>query len=223
MTMTQANAHAQSHAKRMTQAERTDLSDRCMLEAAVALIVERGVEKTTLREVGENAGYSRGLAGYRFGNKSGLLEFIVRTIGEDWLEDLKAATSGKAGFEAMAAAIDEHLKFCLDAPDRVRAFYILWFEAVSPQSAVKKAITGIHDRRRRDVAKWVIEGVNRGDPEPALSPHAIAGQFNTAIVGIVYHWLQHPDDTQGVAALHADLKHTMQRLLTPGTIHEPNR
>jgi len=199
----------------MTQTERTDLSDRRMLDAAIRLIVARGVEKTTLREVGENAGYSRGLAGYRFGNKAGLLEFIVRTIGEDWLAELKDATRGLAGFKAMAAAIDEHLKFCLDAPDRVRAFYILWFEAVSPESAVKKVVSGIHDRRRRDVAQWVTESVARGAPEPSLSAHAIAGQFNTAIVGIVYHWLQHPEDLDGVATLHDDLKHTMRRLLEP--------
>jgi AcrR family transcriptional regulator len=98
----------------MTQAERTDLSDRLMLDAAIKLIVERGVERTTLREVGENAGYSRGLAGHRFGNKSGLLEFIVRTVGEDWLTELKRGTRGVSGYKALAAAIDEHLKFCLE-------------------------------------------------------------------------------------------------------------
>ena len=205
----------QTQPKRMTQTERTDLSDRRMLEAAVKLIVAHGVERTTLKEVGENAGYSRGLAGYRFGSKAGLLEFIVRTIGEDWLEELTRTTHGLAGFDAMAAAIDEHLKFCLDAPDRVRAFYILWFEAVTPKSPVKKVVSGIHDRRRRDVARWIFEGVARGKPETTQTAHAIAGQFNTAIVGIVYHWLQHPGDIEGVAALHENLKHTMKRLLEP--------
>ena len=36
-----------ANAPRMTQAERTDLSDRLMLDSAVKLIVERGVERTT--------------------------------------------------------------------------------------------------------------------------------------------------------------------------------
>jgi len=197
----------------MTQAERTDLSDRLMLDAAVTLIVERGVERTTLREVGENAGYSRGLAGHRFGNKSGLLEFIVHTVGESWLKQLTRATSGAHGYKAVAAAIDEHLKFCLEAPDHVRAFYIAWFESVAPQSPLKKVMSGIHDRRRRDVARWINQGVAHGAPKPVLSADAIAGQFNTAIVGIVYHWLQHPDDTTGVAALHRGLKKTMKQLL----------
>lgn len=202
-----------ANAPRMTQAERTDLSDRLMLDAAVKLIVERGVEKTTLREVGENAGYSRGLAGHRFGNKAGLLEFIVRTVGEGWLRQLTRATQEVSGYRAVAAAIDEHLKFCLEAPDHVRAFYIVWFESVAPQSPLKVVMSGIHDRRRRDVARWIHEGVARGAPKPVLPADAIAGQFNTAIVGIVYHWLQHPDDTDGVAALHRGLKKTMKQLL----------
>ena len=198
---------------RRTQAERTEISDRLMLDAAVKLIVERGVERTTLREVGENAGYSRGLAGHRFGNKAGLLEFIVHTIGDEWLTELTRATRGLSGYKALAAAIDEHLKFCLDAPDHVRAFYIVWFESIAPQSPLKEVMSGIHDRRRRDVAQWIREGVAQGAPKPIMPVDAIAGQFNTAIVGIVYHWLQHPDDTDGVAALHRGLSKTMKRLL----------
>jgi AcrR family transcriptional regulator len=204
-----------SNAPRMTQAERTEISDRLMLDAAVKLIVERGVERTTLREVGENAGYSRGLAGHRFGNKAGLLDFIVRTVGEDWLRQLTRATRGLHGYKALAAAIEEHLKFCLEAPDHVRAFYIVWFESVAPKSPLKKVMSGIHDRRRRDVAKWIREGVGRGEPKPALPVDAVAGQFNTAIVGIVYHWLQHPEDTEGVAALHRGLQRNMKALLAP--------
>ena len=63
---------------RRSHAERTDLSDRRMLEAAVQLICDRGPDRTTLKDVGEKAGYSRGLAGYRFGSKPGLFEFVVR-------------------------------------------------------------------------------------------------------------------------------------------------
>ena len=49
------------------QAERSALSDKLMFDAAVQLINERGTAKTTLKDIGEVAGYSRGLASYRFG------------------------------------------------------------------------------------------------------------------------------------------------------------
>ncbi len=200
---------------RRTQAERTDLSDARMLEAAVSLIVERGPDKTTLKDVGERAGYSRGLAGYRFGSKAGLFEFIVRTIGEDWLAELGRVTDGKIGFAALAAATDEHLRFCTEAPDRLRAFYMLWFDAVGPASGVRDVVASIHARRRRDVAEWLDAAADRGEIAPLLPTFEIAGQFSAALIGIVYHWLQHPHDLDEVARLHENLKRTMRLTLAP--------
>ena len=43
-----------------TQAQRTALSDQRMFEVAIELVNERGTAKTTLKDIGEGAGYSRG-------------------------------------------------------------------------------------------------------------------------------------------------------------------
>ena len=81
----------------MTQPERSALSDARMADAAVALICERGAGATTLKDVGLRAGYSRGLASYRFGSKEGLWSFLIRTIGEEWLAELQQAVAGTSG------------------------------------------------------------------------------------------------------------------------------
>ena len=93
-------------ALRLTQVERKEISDAKMLEAAIDLIVERGTDQATLKDVGERAGFSRGLAGYRFGNKAGLFDFVLRSVGDEWLGELTVVTRGKYGYEAMAAALD---------------------------------------------------------------------------------------------------------------------
>ncbi|MEM9183679.1 MAG: TetR/AcrR family transcriptional regulator [Pseudomonadota bacterium] len=194
-----------SQSQRMSHAERTDLSDRRMLDAAIALIVERGTDKTTLKEVGERAGYSRGLAGYRFGSKAGLFETIVRDVGEQWLSDLKRVTAGKSGLAAIDAAVDEHCRFCLEAVEPVRAFYILWFESIGVQSPVKNVIATIAERRSRDIVSWLGAAGYRG----ATPPEGIAAQFNATVLGIVYHWLANPDDRDGTRTLHEQLKNQM--------------
>ena len=74
-------------ALRLTQVERKEISDAKMLDAAVDLIVERGAGQATLKDVGEKAGYSRGLVGYRFGNKAGLFDFVLRSVGDEWLSE----------------------------------------------------------------------------------------------------------------------------------------
>ena len=67
-------------ARRLTQAERTEISDSRMLDAAVSLIVEQGPAGTSLKEVGMLAGYSRGLAGQRFGSKDALFAFVLTFV-----------------------------------------------------------------------------------------------------------------------------------------------
>ncbi len=198
---------------RRTQAERTAQSDERMLEAAIALIVERGTVNTTLKDVGERAGYSRGLAGYRFGHKAGLLSFVVRSIGEEWLRELTRVTNNRLGLDAINEAIDAHFRFVSDAPAHVRAFYILWFEAIGPQSDVRDVIVRIHDRRRRDVGQWITKAIEIGTIAPAVDAAGIADQFSASIIGIVYQWLVKPEPGAQIKAMHDDLKASMQLLL----------
>ncbi len=200
----------------LTQAERTALSDTRMTETAINLIVEYGIEGTTLKDVGEGAGYSRGLAGYRFGSKEGLMSHVVRAIGDEWLQELKQVTDGKAGLDAICAATDAHLRFCREAPNHVLAFYMLWFESVSPGSMCKDIMTGIHRRRQKDVADWIREGVAQCTITPSIDADIIAEQFCSALIGIVYHWLVKPDAMDEIERLHDGLKSVMKSLLSSG-------
>lgn len=199
------------------QAARTALSDARMVEAAVRLIVARGMERTTLKEVGELAGYSRGLAGYRFGSKGGLYGFVVKAIGEEWLKELTRVTQGKVGLEALIAATDAHYRFCVDAPDHVRAFYILWFESIGPGSEYKEVIAGIHRRRQRDVTEWIRKGIDAGQIHSAVDAAGVANQFCASIIGIVYQWLVNPAALPEIESMYHDLKRTMKLLLPAGT------
>lgn len=196
-----------------TQLERATESDARMAAAAVALICERGAAGTTLRDVGVRAGYSRGLAGYRFGSKAGLWSFLVRSIGEEWLDELAAAVAGTAGLETVRAAVDAHCRFLLESSDRIRAFYMLWFESVGPDPALREVIAHIHERRRRDVEGWIRAGIAGGTVRADADPHAVAEHFCGAIIGIVYQWLVSPLDHERVRQLHRDLSDQMTRLL----------
>ncbi|MEM7284184.1 MAG: TetR/AcrR family transcriptional regulator [Pseudomonadota bacterium] len=197
---------------RLSHAERTELSDAKMLAAAVDLIVTRGVQGTTLKEVGTLAGYSRGLAGYRFGSKPGLFEYVLRAVSDHWLAELTKVTQGKLGLDAICAATDSHFRFCKVAPKPVQAFYALWFAAADPEVGLREVISGIHTRRRRDVEEWILK-----DPATSsgvrMSASGIAGQFVSAIIGIVYQWVIDGKDIGTIEELHSDLKNNMTLLL----------
>ena len=199
--------------RRLTQAERTEISDNRMLDTAVALIVERGPAATSLKEIGLMAGYSRGLAGQRFGSKEKLFAFVLRQVGENWLGHLKQATQELTGLTAIHTALDEHYKFCVEAPTQVRAFYTLWFESVNAGSELTEIIANIHKRRHADVKSWVVVD---SSIDVAVKSRAddIAGQFCASVIGIVYSWLARRDNLDEIRSLHENLKNTMSLLIS---------
>jgi AcrR family transcriptional regulator len=197
----------------LTQPERSALSDARMADAAIALICERGAAATTLTEVGLRAGYSRGLASYRFGSKEGLWAFLIRTIGEEWLAELQAAVTGTDGLLTIHAAVDAHCRFLLESSDRIRAFYVLWFESVGPDPSLRTVITGAHARRQRDVEAWIASGMTAGTVRGDVDVRSVAEQFCAAIIGIVYTWLVAPLDRAEVHRLHDGLKQQMTEAL----------
>ena len=187
-----------------------------MLEAAVRLIVEKGSAGTTLKEVGELAGYSRGLASARFGNKAALSAFIVRAVGEEWLATLGAAVKDKVGLAAICAALDAHYVFVSEGADRIRAFYCLWFDSIGPDAALKQVIANVHERRQRDVEAWIRGGIRQGEIPATVPVASIAQQFCAAVIGIVYQWLVRPEATEAIRQLHEGLKQQMTLALAGG-------
>ncbi len=198
---------------RRTQAQRTEFSDKRMLDAAVELIVELGPAATSLKEVGLKAGYSRGLAGQRFGSKDSLFAFVLRQVGDSWLGHLKKVTLGVTGINAIHHALDEHYQFCVEAPDQVRAFYTLWFESVNAGSELKQIIKNIHDRRHQDLVDWIVTDPTIHDTVKQ-DADVIASQFCASVIGIVYYWLANPDAIDETRQMHENLKRSMTLFLT---------
>lgn len=205
----------------MTQPERSALSDARMADAAIALICERGAAATTLRDVGLRAGYSRGLASYRFGSKEGLWAFLIRTIGEEWLAELQQVAARTTGLDTIRAAVDAHCRFLLESSARIRAFYVLWFESIGPDPSLRAVIMGAHARRQRDVEEWITSGIESGTVRAEVDVRSVAEQFCAAIIGIVYTWLVAPLADTEVHRLHDGLKQQMTEVLDTAVTAAP--
>lgn len=175
-----------------TQAERTALSDKAMLDAAIELILERGTDKTTLQAIGEKAGYSRGLATYRFGSKAGLFDELCKSISRRWLDYLAEDVGDKIGIDAMCAALDSFFQFVSDSPQDARVLQILYCGAGSPQSEYRQTSVDIHQRQQDDVAEWVRAGQREGSVRQDADPKSVAAQYIAYVSGMTYLWLINP-------------------------------
>jgi AcrR family transcriptional regulator len=193
---------APTPARRRTQAERTALSDRLMFEAAMLLIVEKGTQNT-LKEIGERAGYSRGLASNRFGSKEALFNQLVLSFNDKWASELRRFVGDKSGFAAFTAALEAVEYFLLNHTVEMQALYILWYESISSHTAVRRRLAANHLAYRRDSERWVRQGIEEGTIRPSIDPVCFAVEFNAFIFGLVYQWLVNP----GSINLHAVFSH----------------
>lgn len=191
--MAEKTASKNNTGPRRTQAERTALSDQRMLEAAIKLINERGTQKTTLKDIGELAGYSRGLANYRFGSKDGLLQELFSRFDERWKTHLESYVGSKTGLEAVLAAADALRDFLKVESDYMRAMYTLWYESLGHESEIRNSLAAHHDVYRKDATRWIEKGIAAGEIDPGIDAQQFAVQYCAFIFGLVYQWLVNSD------------------------------
>ena len=177
---------------RLTQVERTALSDGRMFEAAMHLIVEHGTHNTTLKEVGERAGYSRGLASNRFGSKETLFGYLVRDFNEKWAAELRRFVGKNTGLAAVEGALDAVEFFILNRSTQMQAMYILWFESISSYPHVRRRLAANHIAYRLDTVRWLSQGIAEGTVRSSVDAESFAVEFSAFIFGLVYQWLANP-------------------------------
>ena len=180
--------------KRLTQAERTAISDKRIMSAAVELIAKQGYSKTTLAQIGDQAGYTPGLISHRFGSKDGLLfqlvEMIVATTGR---KRIAPAAEGLRGLDTVCAYVDAYLAGLTVRAERTRALFVLMFESLGPVPALRPFFIEYTQRFRDDFERAVRAGIEDGDIRPdvdaASEAVAIVGQLR----GIAMQWLMDPN------------------------------
>ncbi len=174
---------------RLTQAERTALSDKRMFKAAIDLINERGTQKTTLKEIGERAGYSRGLAHSRFGSKDGFLNQLFVSFDARWKAHLNRFVGNKTGIAAVKAAANALRQFLGEESGYMRAMYVLWYESLGHESKIRRKLADHHRIYREDATRWIQEGIDNGEIDPVVNAEQFAVQYCAFIFGVVYQWL----------------------------------
>lgn len=198
---------------RRTQAERSATASRRMLRAARQLIARQGYTRTTLAQVGKEAGYTGGLVSHHFGSKEGLLQELVGRITLRFFTDqLQPAMSGLTGIDAIAAAADAYLNELSRREERMRTLYVLMGEALGPVPSINPVFAELNRGFRDSVRRLIEEGMESGEIRSDLDPEAEAGLVVGMLRGVALQWISDPGcfDLDAVAT---SLKDSMRRHL----------
>ena len=172
----------------LTQAERRAQSRRRLLDAALALVAEKGVAKTTTAEIGERAGFSRGMVRERFGSKSGLMNVLARHVRNVLVHDvLVPAVNGASGVQAMVRSVEATIATLERDPLIPAAMVALLGEAVVADRELRPGIAWAWNEYREELKGYVGEAVEAGEVPSFVDPEItaffiIALQIGTAIL-----------------------------------------
>ena len=111
---------------RRTQRERREQAERKVLAAATALIAQHGSRALTLAEVGEAAGYSRGIVSHHFGSRENLLRAVMWDARTFTLPD-----PGESAADWLADTVRAYLKNVTSRRPAAAAFLQMWGEAIA--------------------------------------------------------------------------------------------
>jgi AcrR family transcriptional regulator len=140
---------ATTNAPRRTQAERREASDRQMIRAAIELFAERGVSGTSLADIGERAGFSRGLPVWRFGSKVGLIQAVLESM-ERWSAAKRTiALDGKRGLAALQAAVAHRIDMMHGNATASSALYSIVIASLYSMPELKSYVAAMNDGWRR--------------------------------------------------------------------------
>ena len=187
--------------RRLTQAERTGLSDSRMLAAAVDLINQRGTANTTLKDVGESAGYSRGLASSRFGSKDRLFFELLDQFNRRWKEESDNAVKQQTGLDALRSANLALIHFFQTESKFIRVMYLIAYETVGGSELMRAQLAEQHEAYRHGVAHWIQAAGAAGQLKKHVSPERVALQYCSAVFGIIYQWLVNSEAIDCIQAL----------------------
>jgi len=176
--------------RRRTQAQRRELSDQRMLDAAFRLIERQGGSRTTLVEIGDLSGYSHGLVSHRFGSKAALVRAVTERLQREFAKMLEPALAGLHGMEALIVTAETYLRTAA-ASDR-NAMYVLIGEALGPLRAIRAEMAEADRKFRKSVQKLIEEGVRTGEMRSDVDPAAYSAVFVGTLRGLIVQHLMKP-------------------------------
>lgn len=164
-----------------------------MLDVAIRLLGERGTHEMTLKDVGEQAGYSRGLASNRFGSKDGLFSRLVSYNNRIWKKELQSFVGEHTGLAAFLMALTAVEDFIRTEPAFVKAMYTLWYETISSGGELRERLAKQHYAYRADAERRLIEAKKQGEIRERIDTASFAIQYWSFISGTTYQWLVTPE------------------------------
>jgi AcrR family transcriptional regulator len=190
-----------------THVERREEAERKLLAAAAKIIAVKGLERFTLAEVGETAGYSRGLPRHYFGDKDELTIRVALYVAEHPI--LQERLQVEPGLETVISMIRFFFAVAPKYRTNVRALSIV-LAGVLTSDSLKAPIARMTRAKRAALAEHLAIGIKHGEIRKDVNPTAQAILILSQMRGVVMQWLS-DEDAVDLKAVEAEFIETLRR------------
>jgi AcrR family transcriptional regulator len=180
-----------------TRKERQARTRELLMESAATVAAHRGIERASLDEVAERAGFTKGAVYANFSNKEELFLAMLDAHFEARLEELDRIVSTEADPDAQAREAAQGLMRMLDAqPEHHRLFFEFAVHAARNEDFREQLVARYRALRER-LADLLAERVERLGIDPVVPPADVAAMAFAMANGMALERLLEPEAVPG--------------------------
>ncbi|OBG47686.1 hypothetical protein A5669_05050 [Mycolicibacterium fortuitum] len=183
---------APAAAPRRTQRERSQHAEEALLDAAATLFARRGVDQTSLADIGELAGYSRGLANHHFGSKATLIEQLAKRFQNQFVERFPLDRDAQDTIEVLTDLVESYFVAISRRSKTARAFFVMWGAAIASDAQLRPVFAADDAQFRAGVETLLRQGQDNGSVDPSVDPSAGALALVGMLRGVMAQYLIDP-------------------------------
>lgn len=188
-----------------TKREQREASTEGILRAALKLFVSKGYRSTTVDEIAQAAGLTKGAVYFYFRSKAAvllsLLDEIERVMVDGMIERVRAA--GPREIDKLVAFVHGQAVLGVDKADLVLLFILMLIEFNGTESEAQQRINAIYAKFCSAVERIIRAGVRSGEFRKDVDAKEAAAIVVAMHNGTLLEWYCRPRELSGQALVRA--------------------
>src|ERR1700756_5865008 len=182
---------ARSGTARRNQRQRRSQAEEALLDAAARLFARRGVDRTSLADISQEAGYSPRLITHHFGSQAALADRLLRRNLHEFLFVADASDSGHE-LDALVAVVDAYFAW-MTRNEEARAYFVLCSAGLTADAELRPVFVSIDATFRTGLQTIVRAGQRSQTISSNVDPEGGATALVGVMRGIGTQFLVNPD------------------------------
>lgn len=165
---------------------RGEESRQRLIEAATALISERGYHATSVSDICGRAGVAKTALYWHFDRKEGLLAAVLEALGGRWIEELqKRAYLRALPHERLEELVDGWRQILEAQPQLIRLPVFLQLEAVDASEEIREALRGLFERSEAAIQQGLEDSLGVGAlDDSAAAAHTVMSLLEALVARV---------------------------------------